>query len=601
MTVKKDIAPGSAAMATRAWMNALEMTAQIGADASRIFPTIIEENAERYDTAAALLSERESMSYGELAKRARQYARWALDQGITAGDTVALSMPNRPEFAAIWLGLTKIGAVVALLNTRLVGPSLSHCVAIAGPKHVIVATELAQPFLQIIPTLSATTKFWLHGADGPGWCRIDTNVSSYANHALSAGEVRPVSLSDPALLIYTSGTTGLPKAARISHHRIMMWSAWFAGMANISSNDRMYNCLPMYHSVGGIVAVGSVLVAGGSVAIGEKFSVRQFWDEVVRWDCTLFQYIGELCRYLVSALPHDNETRHRIRLCCGNGLRADIWTKFQERFRIPQILEFYAATEGSFSLFNVEGKPGAIGRVPSFLSHRFPATLVKFDIEREMPLRDAQGFCIRCGTDEVGEAIGRLTAEEKNFAARFEGYTNAADSERKILRNVFTEGDAWFRTGDLMRKDAKGFFFFVDRIGDTFRWKGENVASLEVAEAICACPGVVDASVYGVAVPGTDGRAGMAALAAEPSFNPVILRAHLCACLPAYARPAFLRIRSELDLTETFKQKKQQLIAEGYDPSRIDDALFFDDAKSENYIPLDQSLFSALKSGHLRL
>jgi fatty-acyl-CoA synthase len=602
MIVSNDTGPRSgASTSAQAWMRALEATARIGEDPRRIFPAVINENAERFATAPALLSDRESMSYGELAGRARQYARWALDQKIAAGDVVALLMPNRPEFVAIWLGLTQIGAVVALLNTRLVGDSLAHCLAIAGPDHVIVEAELADAVFEIALGDAPAPQVWLHGAERPGYERIDTAVARYGNHALSAEEVRPVTLSDPALFIYTSGTTGLPKAARVSHHRIMMWCSWFAGMTDARTEDRMYNCLPMYHSVGGIVAIGAMLVAGGSVVVAEKFSARRFWDDVRRWDCTLFQYIGELCRYLVTAPPQDHEAQHRLRLCCGNGLRADIWTAFQERFQIPQILEFYAATEGSFSLFNAEGKPGAIGRIPPFLAHRFPAALVKFDIERETPIRDEQGFCMRCGADEIGEAIGRLAAQEKNLAARFEGYTSAADSERKILHNVFAEGDAWFRTGDLMRRDGKGFFYFVDRIGDTFRWKGENVASLEIAEAICACPGVADASVYGVAVPDADGRAGMAALVVDPSFNLAALRAHLCDRLPDYARPLFLRIRSELDLTETFKQKKQQLIAEGYDPARVADALFFNDGDGKGYVPLDQTLFEALKAGRLRL
>ena len=585
----------------RAWMRALEATAKIGEDPGRIFPVIVDENAGRFGNAPALLSDRASMSYRDLVRRARQYARWARAQGIGAGDTIALLMPNRPEYAAIWLGLTRIGAIVALLNTRLVGASLAHCIAIADPRHVIVDAELADGFLETAAQRAIAAHIWLHGAERPGFDNIDAAVAGCSGDALSAEEDGHVALSDPALLIYTSGTTGLPKAARVSHHRIVMWSAWFAAMTGARTDDRMYDCLPMYHSVGGVVAVGAMLVAGGSVVVAEKFSAQRFWDDVTRWDCTLFQYIGELCRYLVNNPPRPQETQHRLRLCCGNGLRADIWSTFQERFRIPQILEFYAATEGTFSLFNVEGKPGAIGRIPPFLSHRFPAALVKYDVARETPLRDAQGFCLRCDPDEVGEAIGRLNAQEKNFAARFEGYTNDSESERKILRNVFVEGDAWFRTGDLMRKDAKGFYYFVDRIGDTFRWKGENVASLEVAAAICACPGIKDASVYGVAVPHADGRAGMAAIVTDPSFDLVALRTQLRDRLPDYARPLFLRLCSELELTETFKNKKQQLVAEGYDPARVADALFVDLGASAGYVRLDQALFETVQTGNLRL
>jgi fatty-acyl-CoA synthase len=253
---------------------------------------------------------------------------------------------------------------------------------------------------------------------------------------------------------------------------------------DIGPDDRMYDCLPMYHSVGGVVATGALLVRGGSVVVREKFSVSQFWDDIADWNCTLFQYIGELCRYLVNAPAHPRERAHRLRLACGNGLRADTWEKFQSRFAIPKILEFYAATEGNVSLYNVEGKIGAIGRVPPFLSHRFPLTLVKFDVVSGEPTRDAQGRAIRCATDEVGEAIGRIGHGSADAGGEFEGYTGAADTERKILRDVFEAGDAWFRTGDLMRRDERGFYFFVDRVGDTFRWKGENVATSEVAAAL---------------------------------------------------------------------------------------------------------------------
>jgi len=318
-------------------------------------------------------------------------------------------------------------------------------------------------------------------------------------------------------------------------------------------SDRLYNCLPMYHSVGGVLATGAVLVGGGSVVIREKFSARQFWSDIVGWDCTLFQYIGELCRYLLRTDPLPHETQHRIRMCCGNGLRPDVWQGFKSRFRIPRILEFYAATEGNVSLFNVEGKPGAIGRILSFLAHRFPATLVKFDVEKDAPVRDEQGRCIRCAPDEVGEAIGKIDADSSKLASRFEGYTSREDSEKKILRNAFEPGDAWFRTGDLMRKDPQGYFYFIDRIGDSFRWKGENVATSEVAEAICAFRGVRDANVYGVEIPGTDGRAGMAALVTEDDLDLAALRTHLIARLPAYARPLFLRLRSTMELTATFK------------------------------------------------
>jgi fatty-acyl-CoA synthase len=322
----------------------------------------------------------------------------------------------------------------------------------------------------------------------------------------------------------------------------------------------------------------------------------------VGWDCTLFQYIGELCRYLLHTEPQPHEADHRIRMGCGNGLRPDVWNAFKERFRVPQILEFYAATEGNVSLVNVEGKPGAIGRIPPFLAHRFPATLVKYDADAGAPVRDARGFCVRCAPNEVGEAIGQLQEDQSNVGRRFEGYTNEEASGKKILRGVFAPGDAWFRTGDLMRRDEDGYFYFVDRIGDTFRWKGENVATSEVAEAICGFPGIKDANVYGVSIPGTDGRAGMATIvAADRRLDLAAFRTHLVDRLPDYARPLFLRVRDDLAVTATFKHTKSGLVREGYDPLAIDDALYFDDRERQAFIRLDQALYHRIHNGQLHL
>jgi fatty-acyl-CoA synthase len=335
-----------------------------------------------------------------------------------------------------------------------------------------------------------------------------------------------------------------------------------------------------------VVATGAVLVGGGAVVLRERFSASRFWDDVVRWDCTLFQYIGELCRYLVAAPPHSLERGHRLRLACGNGLRGDIWETFQNRFEIPRIVEFYAATESSFSLYNCEGKPGSIGRIPPFLAHRFPVAIVKTDLDTGETPRGTDGFCIRCAADDVGEAIGKLA----DSSGRFEGYTDVAASERKILRDVFEIGDAWYRTGDLMRKDQAGYFYFIDRLGDTFRWKGENVATSEVNDAIRDCPGVIDASTYGVTVPGADGRAGMAALVVDQSFDLGIFAKHLSRRLPVYALPVFVRFCQALDATETFKQKKQQLIREGFDPSVVGDPLFRRDSASGDYRPIERAV-----------
>jgi fatty-acyl-CoA synthase len=393
----------------------------------------------------------------------------------------------------------------------------------------------------------------------------------------------------------------MPKAANINHYRVMLAALGFAGIMNTTGADRMYDCLPMYHTAGGLAATGSVLVNGGAVVIRERFSAREFWDDVVRNDCTLFQYIGELCRYLLHTPPNANETRHKLRLVCGNGLRPDIWDEFKQRFHIPHILEFYAATEGNVSMFNFEDMPGAIGRIPWFLAHRFPTALVRFDVEAERPVRNAQGFCVECDVNEAGEAIGKILHDPSKPAARFEGYASKAEDERKILRNVFEQGDAWFRTGDLMRKDENGFFYFVDRIGDTFRWKGENVSTSEVAETINLFPCIVETNVYGVSVPGKDGRAGMAAVVAEDNLDLTGLRAHLVQRLPDYARPVFLRIRGAIEVTATFKQKKMDLVKQGFDPSATTDAIYFNDHERGAFVRLDPHLYERICAGEVRL
>ena len=362
---------------------------------------MIEEVAARSPSAPALLSERECFTYAALTERSRRYARWALNQGVAKGEVVALMMPNRPEYMAIWLGVVSVGGVVALLNTSLAGPSLAHSISVAEPKHLIVDPVFADVVKDALADAVAGPTLWTDSAA----------IDDFSGEPLSDSERRTVTLSDPALLIYTSGTTGLPKAARVSHHRLMSWSGWFAGMMDARPDDRLYNCLPMYHSTGGVVATGAALVAGASVVVRDGFSARAFWDEVARWDCTLFQYIGELCRYLLAVPRKAAETRHRLRLCSGNGLRKDVWLAFEARFRIPRILEFYASTEGNFSLFNAEGAPGYVGRAPSFLAHRFPVALARLDPASGEPVRDADGRCVKCAIDEPGEAIGRVTAK----------------------------------------------------------------------------------------------------------------------------------------------------------------------------------------------
>jgi fatty-acyl-CoA synthase len=585
--------------AAKSWLKAIELTSRIETSPRQLFADVVEGWAVRQPHRPALVSDVGTLSYGALADRINRYARWALFAGIGAGDTVCLLMPGRPDYVAAWLGITSVGGVVALINTRLVGRSLSHCLNVAAADHVILGHDLAPLVEKVLPHLKQVPRIWLHGGDADE-TGIEAVLDRLDGSPLTPTERRGVTISDRALLIFTSGTTGLPKAASVSHRRILNWGGWFAGLTGASPEDRLFDCLPLFHSVGGVVAPCSMLTAGASAVLSDKFSAGAFWRDIVRWDCTLFQYIGELCRYLLKAPVSEFESRHRLRLACGNGLRGDIWQAFQTRFSIPQILEFYAATEGNFSLYNVEGKPGAIGRIPPLLAHRFPAAIVRVDAEFGAPIRNLDGLCVPCARGEVGEAIGRI-GTAVDGGGRFEGYTSAAETEKKVLRDVLAKGDAWFRTGDLMMLDESGYFHFVDRIGDTFRWKGENVATSEVNEAVVDYPGVVEATTYGVEVQGADGRAGMVAIVTDDRFDLAEFGDHLARRLPAYACPVFVRFCATLDSTETFKQKKQDLIRAGFDPHRVTDPLFFRDPKSGAFLPIDATSYARISEGSVRL
>jgi fatty-acyl-CoA synthase len=565
-------APRKAAVA---WADALAATATIADNPQRLLADLILSRADTHGSAAALLSDRETLTFTALAARINQYRHWCRSAGFVKGDTVALMMSNRPDYVACWLGLSKEGITVALINTALTDKAVAHAIAVAAPKCIIAEERFVALFDGTVPIAVA-------GSFAAAMPRTVPSPSA------------KVGIEDRALLIYTSGTTGLPKAANVSHRRVLNWALWFKGLLGNTEADRIYNCLPLYHSVGGVVAVAATLAAGGSAVIAEKFSARRFWADIRRWDCTQFQYIGELCRYLLAQPPAADDGVHRLRLACGNGLRADIWEAFKTRFALPQIIEFYAATEGTFSLYNVEGVPGSIGRIPPFLRHRFRVALVKHDIETGLPVRGADGLCVAAAAGEPGEALGHVAE-----TSQFEGYTNATETSRKLVRNVLSEGDCWFRTGDLMLIDAAGHYYFVDRIGDTFRWKGENVSTLEVANALSSAKGVTDAVVYGVEVPGADGRAGMAFVDAASDFDPTALAIHAAARLPAFAVPLFLRVGSNAAITETFKHKKADLQRQGFDPGLITDPLFV--LLDGSYRRLTNERYGEILAGMVRL
>jgi fatty-acyl-CoA synthase len=418
---------------------------------------------------------------------------------------------------------------------------------------------------------------------------------------------QPATAVDPALraarrgrdglfLIYTSGTTGLPKAARISHTKAITSGLLAAKALGLTVNDRNYCCLPLYHSAGGMMCAGGSLLSGGALVIARRFSAKRFWSDCAQHDVTSFQYIGELCRYMLNSPAHPDERNHRIRGVIGNGLRPEVWQPFQDRFQIPRIVEFYGATEGNMALVNFAGKVGAVGQLPGFLRKVVGIELVRFDIETEEIVRRSDGRCERCDFGEAGELLIKITE-----SSRFEGYTNASATEKKIVRDAFEKGDAYFRSGDLLRLDEEGFFFFVDRIGDTFRWKGENVSTNEVAEVISTVPGIEEANVYGVPISGTDGRAGMAALVTNEAFDIAELGRVVESELAAYARPIFVRILPEMEITGTFKHRKVDLVREGFDPARLGDSVYFLDPEKRRYVPLDAGTFERLESGQVRL
>lgn len=585
----------------RGILSVLRRVTPIARDRDRTIRDEIEEWAAEWKERPALISDRERLTYRELFAHANRWARWAILHGVEKGDRVALLMPNRPEYMAAWIGIAMAGGVTALLNTNLSGEILAHSLTVATPRHVVVDAALLPLFETAAPHLAHPAAVWVHGPHSMAYLRIDEALEELSTAPLGPRDRRALTQTDDCVWIYTSGTTGLPKAARLNHYRVLAIMNGFSAACRATADDRIYVAQPMYHSAGGILAPGIVLTVGGACVVREKFSASAFWSDVVRHDCTIIQYIGELCRWLLAAPPSPDESRHRVRLADGNGLRPDIWEAFRTRFHIPQVLEWFAATEGNVVLFNFDGRTGAVGRIPWYLESRMPTRIVRFDRERGTVIRDADGRCHIAAANEVGEAIGQILLDPSKPAQRFDGYADRGATEKKILRDVFETGDAWFRTGDLMRRDTEGYFYFVDRIGDTFRWKGENVATSEVGEAIGTFPGISITNVYGVEIPGHDGRAGMAALVVADDFDLDGFARHVVDILPDYARPLFLRIRDGIDMTGTFKLKKNDLVAEGCDPTNTRDPLFLLDAGARRWRPLDEELWQRLARGEIRL
>lgn len=560
-----------------------------------------EEAVDKWPDNVAVEDERRSLTYRDLDNLANRYGHWAKSRGLRRNDTIALMMTNRVEYLAAWIGFSKVGIATALINTNLNGQALAHCLTISNAFQVVADEDCWRQVEDARPQVAHTLMLWVLGLKEQDEA---SDRRGLENAVRGGSSVRPAASAragltnrDTALYIYTSGTTGLPKAARIPHSRARTYMRAFAGATRSTETDRIYNVLPLYHSTGGLVGVGAALLNGARLIIRKKFSATNFWPDVKTSGATMFVYIGELCRYLINCPPHEDERNHKLKLAFGNGLRADVWPDFQSRFRIPDILEFYGSTEGNVSLFNFDGKAGAIGRVPGFLKSQINIRLVEFDVDTEQPVRGPDGLCRPARVGQVGEAIGLIGNDIRHD---FTGYADKAASEKKILKDVFKKGDRWFRTGDLMRQDAEGYFYFVDRMGDTFRWKGENVSTSEVEQVLMDAPGVAEAIVYGVPVPGQDGKAGMAALVLDGKFDAKAFAEHVEARLPTYAQPAFVRMIKSADTTGTFKYRKVDLVEDGFDPEKTGAALYVRGGKN-GYQKLSAANREAILAGESRL
>lgn len=558
------------------------------------FGPLIRQQAESIPDRIALKFEDELVTYGAYNERVNHLAALLRREGVAPGTPVAIQCQNSPLFLAALGAVAKLGAIAALINTHLEGAGLTHVLAVSGAR-VGICDEHAVLGLERVAG-SHPVHFFTDATDA----KLSRGVDPIAPATRPAPEpdIPDVRGGDVFLYIYTSGTTGYPKPAIVRHLRFTMGGVTLSQLLGIEPGETVYAPLPLYHGESLFVGFSPAFRAGAAFASRRRFSASAFLDDVRRHEAVAFVYVGELCRYLLRQPASSHDRDHRLRVAAGAGLRPDIWPAFQERFGITRIIEMYGATEGNIALQNDGGPRGSVGRPHPLLEDQLQ--LARFDLSRGELVRGGDGFCVPCASDEPGELFGRVGGRS---AMEYDGYTDRAATERKVIRDAFEPGDAWFRTGDLLRRDAGGWYYFVDRIGDTFRWKGENVATQEVADVLNGAPGVTEANVYGVAVPGEDGRAGMVALvlADGVSFDGEGFYRHAASHLPAYAQPAFVRLLPEMDVTGTLKQRKLTLAAGGFDPNRIGEPLFVRDDVSGAYVPLTPDVLEAIRTGHRRL
>jgi citronellyl-CoA synthetase len=565
------------------------------------FAARVENTAARFPEHNAVIFEGQTLSWSELNARANQYAVALQAQGLVRGDTVSLVMENRIEFLTTLIALNKLGIIAALINTNLTGRALIHCIEITRSRICIFGEERLGAISQVqSDPAMAGMENWLFVADGskekcPSWA-LALDEEARGKDRANLPQTGQNTLADTALYIYTSGTTGLPKASVITNRRFLTASALsYKGGIKCKKNDCIYLCLPLYHGTGLFLGVGAAFSTGACMFIRRKFSASSFLGEIREHRATCFIYIGELCRYLLNIPAQADDHISPLTSMMGNGLRPDVWHEFKTRFGVKRIAEFYGSSEGNVAFVNMLNKDCTVGTTS------IPLALVQYDIEADEIARDDQGHLIRVADGEPGLVLGQITQDTS-----FEGYTSEEDTEKKIMRDVFEAGDTWFNTGDLMKTVDVGFslgmphYQFVDRVGDTFRWKSENVSTNEVGEIISGHPQIDFCNVYGVEIPRADGRAGMASLILADGVNSLDVQsfsAHVNEQLPAYARPVFLRIQPELDTTGTFKMVKGGLRKQAYDIEQVHDPIYVLKPHSKVYERLDAEFAAVLRAG----
>ncbi|XP_054014802.1 long-chain fatty acid transport protein 4-like [Hylaeus anthracinus] len=553
------------------------------------------KRVERYPNKTCFIVQDQVWSNYDVNKYANQIASVFQKAGYVKGDAVALMMPSRAEYAAIWLGLAKLGVVTALINTNLRLQSLIHCLRIAEVKSIIYVEEYTSAIDDIKDSIHGIARYKLYNKPGASEDGVH-NLNELLSEASTKEPVvkEEIGYRDKLIYIYTSGTTGLPKVVIVPHSRFLLTVLPY-NLMGLNSKDILYNPNPLYHTAGGMLGIGFALLKGIPTVLRSKFSVTSYWTDCIKHKCTAAQYVGEMCRYLLNAPPRPTDSAHCLRIMFGNGMRPQIWSDFVKRFKVGRITEFYGSSEGNANILNVDGQTGAVGFLPLIIPRSLhPVTIIRINSETYEPVRNAKGFCIRADINEPGMCIGLI--KEGNASREFTGYLDKEASKKKIIENVFVKGDKAFLTSDILIQDEYGYVYFKDRVGDSFRWKGENVATAEVEGVLSNIAGYRDATVYGVEVPGMEGRAGMAAIVdPENLLDLKALGEGLEKALPAYARPIFLRIVKEIEMTGTYKLKKLDLQREGFDPNKIKDEMYF--LAGNKYIEITPELYQEIISG----